>query len=202
MKLVKFHIFQRNAASGTYRRAVPRVGMRIGCDLEDASKPAGGKQDGFGGKYMQFAGSQFNRNDTLTAIFRHYQIEDLKFVIKRYIVFNTLLIKGLQNHMPGAIRGIASTTYGCFAKVAGMAAEATLIDASFGGPVKRQSPIFQIIYCLNGFLCQYLGGLLINQIIAAFDSVKGMPFRLVFFHISKCGADATLSCPGVAANGK
>jgi hypothetical protein len=62
--------------------------------------------------------------------------------------------------MSGAISSIAGPAYGRFAKITGMTAKAALIDASCGRPVKRQAPVFQIIYRSNGLFCQYFGRLL------------------------------------------
>ena len=66
--------------------------------------------------------------------------------------------------MPCAVSVIAGPTHRRFTKISGMPAKAALIYASFRHSVKWQAHVFQILNYLNGFLYQYLGRLLIDQI--------------------------------------
>ena len=102
--------------------------------------------------------------------------------------------------MSGPVSGITGATHRRFAKVAGMTAEAALVDAALGCPVEWQAPVFQIVDRLDGFLRQDVGRLLVDQIIAALDGIKGMPFGLVFLDIAQSGADPALGGAGMAAN--
>jgi hypothetical protein len=80
-------------------------------------------------------------------------------------------------------------------------AETALVDASFRGPVERQSPVFEIVDRLDGLFGKNGGRLLVNQIISAFDRVEGVPFGFVLLHVAQCGADSALGRAGMAADG-
>ena len=129
------------------------------------------------------------------------QVHHLEFVEKGHFVFHTLLVEGLQDHMPGAVGCVAGPSHRAFAKVAGVAAEPALIDAALRGTVEGQPAIFQIINRLDGFFGQNFGRLLVHEIIAAFDGVEGMPLGFVLLHVAQCGADAALGCAGMTADG-
>jgi hypothetical protein len=82
------------------------------------------------------------------------QIHDLEFVEKGHLVLDALLVKGLQDHVPGAIGRIAGPPNRPFAEVARVPAEAALVDASFRGAVERQAAVFQIVDRLDGLFGQ------------------------------------------------
>jgi len=133
---------------------------------------------------MDIPASEFHGNHTAASIPLHHQIDNLEFVKKSHAVLDTLLVKGLKDHMTRAIRRIAGPPDRRLAKIPGMTAEAPLVDPSLGSAIKRQPPVFKIIDHLNRFFRQNQGCLLIDQIVAAFYRVKGMPLGFVFFHIS------------------
>jgi hypothetical protein len=129
------------------------------------------------------------------------QIHHLELVEKGHLVLDALLVKGLQDHVPGAVRRVAGPAHRCFAEVARMPAETALVDAPFRGAVEGQTPVFQIVDRLDGLFGQNGSRLLVHQIVAALDRVEGVPFGFVLLHIAQCGADAALGRAGVAADG-
>jgi hypothetical protein len=150
---------------------------------------------------MKFTRGEFHRNDAAAGRAVHNQFHDLKFIEKVDVVFNTLLIKGLQNHMAGPVRGVTGPSNRRFAEILGMPSEPPLIDFSFPGPAEGKAPVFQVVNRLDRLFGQDHGRILVHEVVAAFDGVKGVPLGLVFLHVAKGGADAALGCSGMAADG-
>jgi hypothetical protein len=82
------------------------------------------------------------------------QIDHLEFVEKGDLVLDALLVKGLQNHVPGAVGGVAGPLHRPLPEVARVTAESPLVDAPFRGAVEGQSPVFQIVDRLDGLFGQ------------------------------------------------
>ena len=137
----------------------------------------------------------------LQTLFVQEHVHDLEFVEKGDLVLDALLVEGLQDHVPGAVGGVAGAADRRFAEVARMTAESALVDAPLRGPVEGQAAVFQIVDGLDGLFGQDLGRLLVDQIIAAFDRVEGVPLGFVLLHIAQGRADAPLGRAGMAANG-
>jgi hypothetical protein len=64
---------------------------------------------------------------------------------------------------------------------------------------KGQSHMLQVVHGLDSFAAHKLDSILIAQVIAAFDGVVGMPFRVIFFQIPKRCTDTSLGRASVRA---
>ena len=120
------------------------------------------------------------------------QIEHEVFVEEAHLVLHRVLVHRLQDHVPGAVGGVAGTAYRTLAKVARMSAEAALVDTSIGCAVEWQAAMFQFIDGIDRFTCQDLSRGLIYQVVAALDSIVHVPLPVVFFHVAQGGRDASL----------
>ena len=116
----------------------------------------------------------------------------------KHLVLQALLVQGLQDHMPGAVGCVTGPPHRPFAEVAGVAAEATLVNASLGRAVERQPSVFKVIDGLDGLVGHNFGGLLVHKIVAALDRVVGVPLGFVFLRITQSGADTALRRTGMA----
>ena len=200
MKLEKFHILQRNAAPGTNRRAIAGIGVGVGGDLEHPAEASGGKEYRLGSKNMDLTGGQLDHHHALAGVARKEQINHLVFVEEGDVIFDALLIEGLQDHMAGSISCIAGTAHWPFAEIAGVSAEAPLIDAAVGCAVEGQAAVLQIVNRLDRLLGQDVHRLLVCKVIAALDGIEGMPFGLILLDIAQSRADSPLGGAGMAAN--
>jgi hypothetical protein len=201
MELKKLHIFQGHATARQDSRAVSRVGIGIGGNLEHTAEPACGKKDRLGTKHMNVTGGQFHRHHAPATVSIQDDVNDLKLIIEKHVIFDTLLIECLQNHMAGPVGCIAGPADGCLSEVSGVAAKPTLIDLPFRGSAERKPPVLKIVYRLDRFFGQNHGGTLVHQIISAFYCVEGMPFGFVFLHVTQRRTNASLGSAGMAANG-
>ena len=141
---------------------------------------------------MEIARSNLHRHHAANRIIHPNQINDMIFVEEIDFVFDTLLVERLQNHVAGAVGGVAGP-HDRFARIfIGMAAKTALGDFAIGEAVKRQPHMFQFNNSRDGFFTQHIDGILIGQVIRAFNGVIGVPFPTVFFHICQGCANAAL----------
>ncbi len=120
---------------------------------------------------------------------------------KSHLVLDRLLIHRLQDHMAGAVGGVARAAHRPLAEVARVAAEAALVDLAVVGAVEGQAPVLQIVDRVDGLARQHLGGILVRQVVATFDGVEHMPLPVVFFLVAQRRRHAALRRAGVRARG-
>ena len=203
VELVELHVLQRKslAEHDAHPVAGQRVGVRRG--LEHLAGAAGGEDDRLGVEDVDLAGGQFvgNRAGAYGTVIglRHHDVEDVELVEELDALLDAVLVQGLQDHVAGAVGGVAGPADGGLAVIAGMAAEATLVDAALGRAVERQAHLLQIEHRVDGFLAHDLGGVLVDQVVAALDGVEGVPFPVVVLDIGQRGAHAALGRAGVRA---
>ncbi len=105
---------------------IPRQGMGVAGDLPDTAEATGSKTDGLGVKDVILAGIDLQRHDTVDLIIGDEQIDDVKLVEESHVVFDTLLIEGLQDHVPGAVGRVAGPAYRFFGVVVGVPTKGSL----------------------------------------------------------------------------
>ena len=123
----------------------------------------------------------------------------MKLVEERNVILNALLIQGLQYHVSGSVGGVTCPPDGRLAEVPGVSSETALVDFSLWCPAERQAAIFEVVNSLYRVVRQDGRRLLIDQIIAALDSVERVPLRLVLFDVTECGTYTALCGAGVTS---
>ncbi len=116
-------------------------------------------------------------------------------------MFDALLVERLQDHVTGTVRRVARAADGCLAMVAGVAAEAALVDAAFRGAIEGQAHLLQVEDRVDGLLAHDLGGVLVYQVVTTLDRVEGVPLPVVLLDVGQGGAHAALGRAGVGAGG-
>ena len=81
---------------------------------------------------VQLPGQQFKSHHPRGGAIHHDQVQNLKFIKEVDIVFDALLVEGLQDHMPGAVGSEAGPAYGFAGDVVGVAAKGALVDPAMG----------------------------------------------------------------------
>ena len=133
MELEELHILQRNAAPRGHDHAVTGERERVRSDLEDATEPAGAKEHGFGVEHVDLGVQQVQRHHTAAlAVGVDQQVDHHVLVVELDLVLDPLLVEGLEDHVTGAIGGIARAHHRRGAVILGVATEATLRDLAFG----------------------------------------------------------------------
>ena len=133
--------------------------------------------------------------------FDHQQVDHLELVEEVDLVLQALLVEGLQDHVPGAVGGMAGTADRLAGDVVGVPAEGTLRDLAFRGAVEGQPHVLQLVDRLDRLVAHELDRVLVAQVVGALDGVIGVPFGVVFFLAAERRADAALGGAGVRAGG-
>jgi hypothetical protein len=145
---------------------------------------------------MIFPGKIKGKNANTSSIF-YNQREVIPFFIDKNLKTRHLLIKGMEEVVTGSIGGIAGPGEACPPK-------RPLGDFPFFGSGKKGPPVFHFDDPLDSLPAHYLHGILIRQIVAPFDCIKGVIFPCVFHRktsISQGGVNPTLSSYGVRSKG-
>ena len=143
-------------------------------------------------KGVELASGETKRHHSRTTPLLHQQVKHVEFVVEVDIILDALLEAGLQDHVPGAVRGIAGAAHRSLAVLARVTAKGPLRDLAVGRAAERQPPVFEVIYGLDRLAAEDLGGDLVDEIIPALDGVKHVPFPVVFLQVAESGADASL----------
>ncbi len=102
---------------------------------------------------------------------------------------------------PGAVGRVAGSAHGGLAVLAGVAAEATLVDLAVGRAVERQPHVLEVDDRVDRFFREDLGGILIDQVVATLDGVVGVPLPVVVLDVGERGGHPALRGAGVRARG-
>ena len=103
--------------------------------------------------------------------------------------------------MTGPIRRVAAAAHRRLSVVAGVATEAALVDQPFRRPVEGHAQVLEVDDRLHRVVAHDLGGILVDEVIAALDGVEPVPLPVVLLRVAESGADATLRGTGVGAAG-
>ena len=150
-------------------------------------------------KDVKLARTQLDSDHAGAGAINNNHVHHLKLIEKRHLILDALLIKRLQNHVPGAVSRVAGAPHQRFAEVARMPAEAALADALLRGAVEGQAHVLKFDDRVNRVLRQNLRRCLVGKVVAALDRVIGMINRLVFIEVAQSRADAALRRARVAA---
>ncbi len=201
VELEELHILQRNPSAPRNGQAVAGEGVGVAGDFPDSPPTAGGEVHRFCMEDVQFASVDFVGDNATDDVVFDYEIDDLKLVVEVDSFLDGLLVEGLQNHVASAVCREASPVDRFAGHVVGVPAKAPLVDFAVGRPVKRQTHVLQPDDCVDSRLGQHIDSILVCQVIATFDGIKGVPLPVIFFEITQGGCDTTLSGAGVGAGG-
>ena len=205
VKLVKLHVLQRKSLAEDDADAVAGEGVRVGGGLVHSARTAGREHDGLAVKDVDLAGGELvghhpGGHRAARGLGEH-QIQRVELVEELHVVFDAVLVQRLQDHVAGAVGRVAGPAHRRLSVVAGVSAEAALVDAALGGAVERHPHLLQVEHRVDGFLAHDLHGVLVGEIVAALDGVEGVPLPVVVLDVGQRGAHAALRGAGVAAGG-
>jgi len=204
---------QRDAPPERQGHAVPGQGVRVGRGLVDLARAAGGQDDRFRAEDVRLTGGQVVRDDAghphrlvvghlgSHQVGGEQQVEGVELVEERDVGLDALLVEGLQDHVAGAVCGVARAAHRGLAMVAGVPAELALVDQAVRGPVERQPHVLQVQHRIDGLAGHHLRGVLVHQVVAALDGVEGVPLPVVLLDVAEGGAHPALGRAGVRPGG-
>src|SRR5205085_6135306 len=79
--------------------------------------------------------------------------------------------------------------------------EAALVDAAVGGPVEGQAHVLELDDGIDRLAAHDLGGVLVDEVVAALDRVEGVPLPGVLLDVGQGGAHPALGGTGVGPGG-
>ena len=152
---------------------------------------------------VQLAGRELVGDDAgglLDAVdLAHDQVEHVELVEEVDAVLDAVLVQRLQDHVAGAVGRVAGAAHGGLAVVGRVAAEAALVDLAVGRAVERQAHVLEVEDRVDGLLGEDLGGVLVDQVVAALDGVEGVPLPVVVLDVGERRGHAALRRAGVRA---
>ena len=208
VELEELHVLQRDAAAERHRGAVAGEGVGVRGGLEDLAEAAGGEHDRLRAEDVDLAGGELVGDHAGGAhalvgarVAGHQHVEHVVLVEELHLLLHAVLVEGLQDHVAGAVRGVAGAAHGRLAVLTGVPAEAALVDAPLRGAVEGQAHLLQVEHRVDGLLGHHLGGVLVHQVVAALDGVVGVPLPVVLLDVGEGRAHAALRRAGVGARG-
>src|SRR4051794_14541152 len=117
------------------------------------------------------------------------------------LVFDSLLVQSLDDHVTGAVRGVAGASNRSFAKVPGVTAETPLIYLTARSAIEGQAHVLQLKHGVHRFAGKDFCGVLIDKVVTALDGVEHVPFPVIFLDVAERGADAALGRAGMGSWG-
>ena len=201
MELEELHVLERQAVAPDDRGAVTGQGVRVGGDFVHLAEAAAGEDDRFGLEQVQLARCQFVRNNAGDPTFVHHHVEYVELVVELDLVLYALLEERLQDHVAGAVGGVARAAYRSLAVARGVTAESALVDATLGRAVERKAELLQVVDGVDGFLAHDFGGVLVDEVVATLDGVERVPLPVVLLDVGEGRAHAALRRAGVGAGG-
>src|SRR5690606_39862202 len=142
-ELVELHVLERQALAEDDAEAVTGEGVGVRRRLVHTARAARREDDGLGVEDVDLAGRELVRDDTRrdgTVLgLGEGDVERVELVEELDVVLDAVLVERLQNHVAGAVGGVARATDRGLTVVAGVTTEATLIDLSLGRPVERKT---------------------------------------------------------------
>ena len=155
MELVELHVLQRKSLAEHDAQAVAGQGVRVGGGLVHPARAAGGEHDRLGVEDVDVAGGELVGDDPggdRTGLgLGDRDVECVELVEELDVVLDAVLVQRLQDHVAGAVGGVTRPAHGRLAVVAGVPAEAALVDAALGGAVERHAHLLEVEHRVDGF---------------------------------------------------
>ncbi len=201
VELEELHVFERQTLAPDDAHAVAGEGVRVRGGLVDLAEAAGREDDRLRLEDMQFAGLQVvgdNSRRLIDALdLGHDDIQRVVLVVELDAELHAVLEERLQDHVTGAVGGVAGPANGSLAVVAGVAAEPALVDLALGRAVERQAHVLEVEHGVDRLLRENLGRILVDEVVAALHGVEGVPLPVVFFDVGERCRHAALRRTGV-----
>ena len=202
VELRELHVLQGQAGAQRHRVAVAGAGVRRGAGEIRAPVTAGGQRHDVAVEGVQSAVVQVPCKDAAADALVHDQVQGEVFNEELGVVFQRLLIQGVQDRVPGAVGGGAGALGGAGAVVRGHAAEGALVDLALRGARERHAVMLQFDHGRGGLAAHVFNRVLVAQPVRALDRVIHVPSPVVLPHVAQCRAHAALRGHGVAAGGE
>ena len=167
--------------------------------MEQAACASGGQKHvaRMNGVHLTLMGVERHHAFGFGTILGDHQIGYIPFFCEFDAFCHALLPQREEDLMADAVCGVCGSANRFLAEILGMPAETTLCDVPVFGAGERHAGMFQFDDRCRSLLREQFGRILIDQPIAALDSVVVVPMPIVVFDIAEAGRDAAFCGTGV-----
>ena len=167
--------------------------MGVGGGLIDTACAAGRQHGGAGFKVDHFAGLDAQGSTTHhRAVLVFHQIEGIPFGENSGVVFEVLLVQGVQQGVAGTVSRRRGARRLLAAEVLRLAAERALINTAVVKTGERQAHVLQLENRFRAGLTHIFDGVLVTDIVRPFYGVVHMPFPVIFMGVTERDGDTPL----------
>ena len=203
VELPHFHILHRHAGADRHTHAVAGIDMGIGGGLVDTTGAAGSQHGSASLEVNHFTGFDTQGGTTdHRAIGVFHQIQRVPLGENRGVIFQVLLIEGVQQGVAGTVSRRSGTCRLLAAEVFRLAAERTLINRAIFEARERQTHVIQLQNCFRAGFTHVFDGVLIANVVRPLNGVVHMPFPVIFMGITERDGDTTLRGNGMGTGRK
>ncbi len=162
MELEELQVLEGESLAPHDADAVAGEGVRVRGRLEDLAETAGREDHGLGLEDVQLAGREIVGDDArdlglAVGVLHREQIQDVELVEEVDAELDAVLEQRLQDHVAGAVGGIAGAADRGLAVLCGVPAEAALVDLALGRAVEGQTHVLEVDDRVDGLLREDLG---------------------------------------------
>ena len=204
MELEELDVLQRQALAPHDAHAVARERVRVRRRLEHLAEAARGEDHRLGVEDVQVARRELIGHDAGDAglarlVLHRDEVERIELVVELDAELDAVLEQRLQDHVTGAVGGVARAAHRRLAVLGRVTAEAALVDLAVGRAVERQAHVLEVDDGVDRLLGEDLGGVLVDEVVAALDRVEGVPLERVLFDVRERRGHAALRRARVGA---
>ena len=193
VELPHLHVLHRHASADSHPNAVTGVDVGVGSGLIDTACAAGGQHGCARFEIDHFTG--FNAQCGTThhrAIGVFHQIQRIPLGEDGGVVFQVLLIKGVQQSVTGTVSRCCGTCRLFAAEVFRLAAKRTLIDGAIFQTGERQTHVVQLQNRFRAGFTHIFDGILVADVVGTFYRIVHVPFPVIFMGITQRNGDTAL----------
>ena len=198
VELPHFHILYRYACTDSHADTVASVNVGVSGGLINTPCPASRQHCRASFKVNHFTSfdAQCGTTDHC-AILVFHQIQRIPLGENGGVVFQVLLIKGVQQCVTGTVGSRRSTCRLLAAEVFRLTAKRTLIDTTIIKTRERQAHMFQFQNRFRPGFTHIFNRVLVTDIVRPFYGVVHMPFPVIFMGITQRNGNTTLRRNGM-----
>ena len=193
VELDELHVLQGDAGAVGHDDAVAGGGEGVGRDAEGAAVAAGGEHDGLGLDGLDLPAEDVVGDEALAGVVADHEVEGVPLAVDLDAALEQLLEEDGEQGVAGAVGGVDGAR-------GGVAAEAPLGDAAVVHAGEGAAHVLELEDVLRRLATEYLGGVLVDEEVAALDGVVHVQLpRVVVGGVAERGGDAALGRAGVGA---
>ena len=178
VELHHLHVLQRHADAERESHAVARAGIRVRRPLVEPARAAGGEDHRLRADRLQPAVQQVPGDHALAAVVVDDELPGEELLVREDVALHHLLVEDVDQHVARDVRRVGG------ARLTG-SAEGSLRDAPVLGAREDRAPVLELVDVVRRLVAEDLDGVLVTEVVRAFDGVVGVLLRVVLGRVSR-----------------